>query len=157
MSIPLGPVPFTLQTMVLAMLPGVLAPRDAVMTVAVYLVLGIAGLPVFSNMMGGLGVIVGPTGGFLWGFLVGMVAAGAVSRIKGLPEPAREVLSRAALLVISYTFGTAQLMIVGSMALPAALAAAVLPFIVPDIVKMSVGTVLARAVARALPAPVQSR
>ncbi len=143
--------------MVLAMLPGVLAPRDAVMTVAVYLVLGIAGLPVFSNMMGGLGVIVGPTGGFLWGFLVGMVAAGAVSRIKSLPESVREVLSRAALLTISYAFGTAQLMIVGSMALPAALAAAVLPFIVPDIVKMSVGAILARAVARALPAPAQSR
>lgn len=150
-SIPLGPVPFTLQTLVLAMLPGVLAPREAVLTVATYLVLGGVGLPVFSNMMGGIGVLLGPTGGFLWGFLIGMVAATAIARIERLPQTARDVLSRGALLLISYALGTAQLMVVGSLALPAALAVAVLPFAVPDVVKMAVGVIIARAVARALP------
>lgn len=92
-SIPLGPVPFTLQTLVLAMLPGVLAPREAVLTVATYLVLGGVGLPVFSNMMGGIGVLLGPTGGFLWGFLIGMVAATAIARIERLPQTARRALA----------------------------------------------------------------
>ena len=150
-SIPLGPVPFTLQTLVLAMLPGVLAPREAVLTVATYLVLGVVGLPVFSNMMGGLGVILGPTGGFLWGFLIGMVAATAIVRIERLPQAVCDTLSRGVLLLISYALGTVQLMIVGSLTLPAALAAAVVPFVVPDAIKMAVGVVVARAVARAQP------
>lgn len=154
-SVPIGPVPFTLQTLVLAMLPGVLGGREAVLTVAAYLILGIAGLPVFSNMMGGLGVIAGPTGGFLWGFLLGMVAAVRIEALEGVPALPREVLSRSALLVISYVLGTAQLVIVGSMALPAALAVAVLPFVVPDIVKAAAGVALARAVSRALPARVR--
>lgn len=151
-SIPFGPVPFTLQTLVLAMLPGVLAPADAVATVGVYLLLGALGLPVFSNMMGGLGVIAGPTGGFLWGFLVGMALAGGMSRLERSPRVVRDVLSCAAILLTSYALGTVQLMIVGNMDLPAALAVAVLPFVVPDVVKMAVGVSLARAVSRALPA-----
>ena len=102
-------------------------------------------------MMGGIGVLLGPTGGFLWGFLIGMVAATAIARIERLPQTARDVLSRGALLLISYALGTAQLMVVGSLALPAALTVAVLPFAVPDVVKMAVGVIIARAVARALP------
>lgn len=66
-SVPLGPVPFTLQTLVLAMLPIALGGRDAVVTVALYLVLGSLGLPVFSGFSGGIASLVGPTGGFLWG------------------------------------------------------------------------------------------
>ena len=105
----------------------------------------------FSNMMGGLGVILGPTGGFLWGFLIGMVAATAIVRIEHLPQAVCDTLSRGILLLISYALGTVQLMIVGSLTLPAALAAAVVPFVVPDAIKMAVGVVVARAVARALP------
>ena len=150
-SIPLGPVPFTLQTLVLAMLPGVLAPADAVATVAVYVLLGALGLPVFSGMMGGIGVVLGPTGGFLWGFLVGMVLAAGVARLTRLPRVVRDVLSRAAILGASYALGAVQLMIVGDMDAPAALAVAVLPFAVPDVIKMAVGTSLSRAVSRALP------
>ena len=69
-TIPFGPVPFTLQTLAVALVPQVLARREAVFTVAAYLVLGAIGLPVFSGFQGGIGVLAGPTGGFLWGFLV---------------------------------------------------------------------------------------
>ena len=70
-SIPLGPVPFTLQTMALALLPAVLDGATACAAVGVYLLLGALGLPVFSGFGSGIASIVGPTGGFLWGFLLG--------------------------------------------------------------------------------------
>ena len=58
-TIPFGPVPFTLQTLAVALVPQVLGRREAVFTVAAYLVLGAIGLPVFSGFQGGIGVLAG--------------------------------------------------------------------------------------------------
>ncbi len=157
-SVPLGPIPFTLQTLALALLPAVLDRPAAVVAVAVYLLLGAVGLPVFSGFSGGLVRIVGPTGGFLWGFLIGIFAA--TSLVKALPKSmplyARVLVGDVALLLISYVCGTAQLMVVASMDLAPALAAAVLPFIIPDAVKLAVGAGIGCTVARALPAAVRA-
>ena len=149
-SIPLGPVPFTLQTLVLAMLPGVLAPREAVLTVATYLVLGVVGLPVFSNMMGGLGVILGPTGGFLWGFLLGSALGALALELKALPELARHALCALVMLVTSYVLGTVHLASYLSVSLPAAALSAVVPFVLPDLIKLGVGVTVGLRVRRAL-------
>lgn len=65
-TVPLGPVPFTMQTFVLALLPQVMTTRDALFTVVVYLLLGAVGVPVFSGFQGGLGVLLGPTGAISW-------------------------------------------------------------------------------------------
>lgn len=148
-SIPLGPVPFTLQTLVLALLPGALGGRDAVVTVALYLVLGGLGLPVFSGFSGGIASLVGPTGGFLWGFLVGTLAAAAVLHVKQLPEHARDIVAAVVMLLIAYALGTAQLMILMGMTPVEALTVAVVPFIVPDAVKLTVGVHIGRVVRRA--------
>ena len=67
-SVPLGPVPFTLQTFVMVFALLALAPKECLAAIAGYLILGGVGLPLFSSMRGGLGVLAGPTGGFLWGF-----------------------------------------------------------------------------------------
>lgn len=151
-TIPFGPVPFTLQTLAVALVPQVLGRREAVFTVAAYLVLGAIGLPVFSGFQGGIGVLAGPTGGFLWGFLVGMVPAATIMGISRMPRAAAAGLGCAVLLLISYALGTLQIMFVGGMELPAALAVAVLPFVVPDIVKLIAACALARAVNHALAA-----
>ena len=74
-ALPLGPVPFTLQTFVLAFSLMVLRPGECLAALGAYLLLGAAGVPVFSGMRGGIGMILGATGGFLWGFLLGAVAA----------------------------------------------------------------------------------
>lgn len=148
-SIPLGPVPFTLQTLVLALLPIALGGRDAVVTVALYLVLGVLGLPVFSGFSGGVASLVGPTGGFLWGFLVGTVAAAAVLHIQQLPEHARDIVAAIAMLLVSYALGTAQLIILMGMDPAEALMVAVVPFIVPDAVKLTAGVHIGRVVRRA--------
>ena len=149
-SIPFGPVPFTLQTLVVALLPQVLPPRDAVLTVVSYVLLGCVGLPVFSSFQGGIGVLAGPTGGFIWGFILSMVPAAAIMHAGRLSRGLRVPLGAAVLLVICYVLGCAQLMLVSGMGLPAALAAAVLPFVIPDLAKVAVSMALARAVNRVL-------
>ena len=69
---PIGPVPFTLQTMVLAMVPAALDPGTAVLSVASYVLLGALGLPVFAGGASTM-ALVGPSAGFLFGFLPGVV------------------------------------------------------------------------------------
>ena len=151
-SIPFGPVPFTLQTLALAVLPAALDRGTAVLAVAAYVLLGGIGLPVFAGFAGGMGALAGPTGGFLWGFVLGMLAATALMRVlpQTLPPFGRALAANVLLLLVTYACGTAQLMAVASMGLAAALAVAVLPFIVPDAVKLIVGTQVGCAVRRAL-------
>lgn len=156
-TVPLGPVPFTMQTFVLALLPQVVSTRDAVFTVVVYLLLGAVGVPVFSGFQGGLGVLMGPTGGYLLGFAAGMPVAGAVAHADVLPRRARGVAAGIALLAVSYVLGTSQLMNVYGIDAPAALAVAVVPFVVPDVVKVAMSVGVAERINRALGAVAEGR
>lgn len=74
-TVPIGPVPFTLQMFAVTFAIVVLSPREAIAAIVGYLALGAVGVPVFSGMRGGIGVLAGPTGGFLWGYLFGVAAA----------------------------------------------------------------------------------
>ena len=149
-TVPLGPVPFTMQTFVLALLPQVMRTRDAMFTVVVYLLLGAVGVPVFSGFQGGIGVLLGPTGGYLLGFAAGMPVAGAVMHASVLPRRVRGVAAGVALLAVSYVLGTLQLMNVYALDAPAALAVAVVPFVVPDVAKVALSVGVAERVNRAL-------
>ncbi|MBM6867404.1 biotin transporter BioY [Collinsella tanakaei] len=150
-TVPIGPVPFTLQTMALAILPAALDRKTACAAVAVYLLLGAIGLPVFSGFGGGIASIAGPTGGFLWGFMLGTLAGTTVESLLPARVPlfARSLAASATMLAVSYACGAVQLMIIGSMDAAAALAVAVLPFVIPDAVKLAVGTSIGCSVARA--------
>ena len=156
-TVPLGPVPFTMQTFVLALLPQVMRTRDAVFTVVVYLLLGATGVPVFSGFQGGLGVLLGPTGGYLLGFAAGMPVSGAVAHANALPRSARGVVAGIALLAVSYVLGTLQLMHVYALDAPTALAVAVAPFVVPDVVKVVASVGVAERINRALGAVAEGR
>lgn len=152
-TIPLGPVPFTLETMVLVIILCTLSPGEAIACVACFLLMGAFGLPVFSGMRGGLSVLTGPTGGFLFGFLVGMAVAAPLRAflLKLKPDGwMADIVSAVVLLVISYALGWAQLMVVAGMGPGAAFLAACAPFIIPDAIKIAVGIMVARAVTRAL-------
>lgn len=76
-AIPIPPVSFTLQTFAVCLSLGLLGGKWGSVSILLYLLLGAVGLPVFSGFRGGIGTILGPTGGFLWGFL----AAGPVYRL----------------------------------------------------------------------------
>lgn len=148
--LPLGPVPFTLQTLVLAMVPAVLDPATSVFTVLAYVVLGAVGLPVFAGFNGGIGALAGPTGGFLWGFVLGCTLAGALAKVLDgrIGAYPRALVCAAALVLVSYVCGTVQLMALMNLDLAGALAIAVIPFVVPDAVKVAVGARLGCTVAR---------
>lgn len=149
-TVPLGPVPFTLQTLVLAMLPAVLGGRGAVAAVGLYLLVGAVGLPVFSGFSGGMGQLLGPTGGFLWGFLLGSALGALALELKALPELARHALCALVMLVTSYVLGTMHLASYLSVSLPAAALSAVVPFVLPDLIKLGVGVTVGLRVRRAL-------
>ena len=108
-TVPIGPVPFTLQTMALAFVLVAMSPVQSTLAVMLYLVLGAAGLPLFSGMRGGVGVLLSPTGGFLIGFALAALAALVIRRVMD-DSPARDVVVVVALIVCSYVFGWAWLM-----------------------------------------------
>lgn len=77
-TVPIGPIPVTLQMFAFTFAIVLLSPKECLSAVAGYLVLGAIGVPVFSGMRGGVGVLMGPTGGFLWGYLFGAAAGAAL-------------------------------------------------------------------------------
>lgn len=111
--IPLGPVPLTLQTVVLQVLAWVFPPHQATRSVALYLVLGLVGFPVFSGGGGGLGHFAGPTGGYLLGFLVAtFVIQAAQSRFRATPGSIISGLILHTVLILG--FGALWLLILGN-------------------------------------------
>ncbi|MEG0322556.1 MAG: biotin transporter BioY [Raoultibacter sp.] len=165
-TVPFGPVPFTMQVFVMIFALIALSPRECIASIAGYLIIGAIGLPVFSAMRGGIGVIFGPTGGFLWGYLMGAVVALLVMQVllgkrqnaealDGRSNNARHELmiyfiGAAVFLAVMYVCGWAQLMVVTGMSPWAAFLSAVGPFVIIDCIKTVVAVFTARAVKKAL-------
>jgi biotin transport system substrate-specific component len=139
-SVPFVPVPLTLQTL-FVLLSGVLLRRWGFFPPLCYLALGALGLPVFHNGLAGVGVLLGPTGGFIVGFVV----AGLVA---GLAYERREASIRVIGLVIAglavYACGAGWLVLSSGATLSAAFAVAVLPFLPGDAVKTAAAYALGK-------------
>ena len=141
-------VPFTMQTFGVFLALLLLGGKRGTICMAVYLLLGAVGLPVFSGFRGGVGALVGSTGGYLVGFIVSALLMWALS---GFARKSRWTLaaSMALSLAACYAFGTAWFVIVSvragkAMTFGAALSMCVLPYIVPDAAKLCLAGVLAR-------------
>ena len=141
-------VPFTMQTFGVFLALLLLGGKRGTICMAVYLLLGAVGLPVFSGFRGGVGALVGSTGGYLVGFIVSALLMWALS---GFARKSRWTLaaSMALSLAACYAFGTAWFVIVSvragkAMTVGAALSMCVLPYIVPDAAKLWLACVLAR-------------
>lgn len=158
-TVPIGPIPFTLQVFVVTLVLLVLPDKLPIAAVAGYLVLGAVGVPVFSGMRGGIGMLMGPTGGFLIGYLVAAIVCVPVARlIRGArPESisvAREVLTGVAVgvvyLLIIYVCGWAQYIVVANVTPEQSFAVTVAPFVVVDAIKIVAAIVVSLIVRRAL-------
>lgn len=136
-SIHLGAVPVTLQVFVVLLAGLLLRPRAAAAALAAYLLLGAVGVPVFAGGLGGLGVLAGPTGGYLLGFAIAapFVSATAALLARRFPPAVAEVLACSAGIAVIYTLGWLQLSLVTGMGASQAFVAGVAPFIVLDAVK----------------------
>jgi biotin transport system substrate-specific component len=157
-SIPVGSVPFTLQVLFVLLAGMVLGPRLAALSVLAYLALGLVA-PVYAGGTSGLGVLFGPTGGYLWGFVLAALITGAVSA-RGNASLARFV--GAGLLGIApiYVLGAAWLAAQLHLGLGAALVAGVAPFVWLDVLKAVAAGLAARSLVSlplGLPAPQRGR
>ncbi|QLQ15450.1 MAG: biotin transporter BioY [Micropruina sp.] len=154
-AIPLGPVPITLQTLAVVLTGLVLGPWRAFAATALYLAVGLLGLPVFAGGAGGLGVLGKPTIGYLLSFPIAALVAGGLVRawvpaVRGLALLWFFLAATAASVVI-HTAGIAGLMTILHVDLGKALAID-LPFVPVDLAKNVVAAGLAAAVHKAFPA-----
>ena len=137
-AVPVSPVPISLGTLAVYLIVVTAGTAYALMSCLVYLLLGFAGLPVFSGYMGGAGRLLGPTGGYLIGFLALIVTAGAFTgRFQDRrKERLFSLIGLALGTVVLYLFGTGWLAMISGMGFYEALWAGVIPFIPGDLVKM---------------------
>ena len=166
-SLPIGPVPFTLQTFMLFSMMIAFGGRRTSIGVAVYLLLGAIGVPVFANFKGGIDSLLGPTGGFLIGFLIASLAYIVLDILltplrKKLQSKKTKYVYYGILVllcdIVMYVFGLGWFIKVYSAANGSdgifmnALKWCLIPFIVPDLVKIvfaiTVGTTIKPVVGR---------
>lgn len=155
--LPVSPVPIVLQNF-FVLLAGLLLPmRWAVASVGLYLGLGAVGLPVFSAARGGLAHFVGPTGGYLVGFLPAVALCALISRpagaragdgrdagTPGRSRAVRDTAAAVAATAVVYALGTPWLAHVMDLSPGAAIAAGILPFLPGDALKIAAAVVVAR-------------
>lgn len=146
--IPLPPVPVTLQTFFLYLAAALLGGRLAALSQVVYLLIGIIGLPVFAGGKGGLGVLFGPTGGYLIGFVAAAYLTGKLIQWQKTPGLPGLAVAMALGTAVIYLLGAAQLTLVAHLTWGRALAVGVLPFLVGDAVKIGVAAFVAQRVRR---------
>jgi len=141
-AIPIGPVPIVLQNMFVLLAGLLLGPAWGAACVAVYLLVGLAGLPVFAGGTSGIGKLFGPTGGYLLGYLPAVLVTGVISRTLG-EKPGGDVLAMAAGSVIVYAAGVPWLKIAFSLSWGKAVTAGMVPFLLGDVLKIAAAAVIA--------------
>ncbi len=147
-SIPLT-VPITLQTMGVCLTTGLLGTKRGTLSVVIYILLGLIGLPVFSGFKGGVGVLFGVTGGYIVGFIFTALIVGIFSKLFKYKTWALFV-SMVLGIVICYFFGTVWFLLlynksnVDTMSISAVLSVCVTPFIGFDIIKIILSVIICK-------------
>ncbi len=157
-SIPIGPVPFTLQSYFVLLSGMILGSRSGAMVVVVYLVMGLMGLPVFSGGKAGVSILVSPTFGYLVGFVFASFLVGRIIESKSRPSTVTWVLAPLVGLLPIYAFGVAYLYMIYNTVIsplnPISLATAfkmgIYPFLLVDLAKALLAGFSGRAIETAL-------
>lgn len=147
LSLPVGPVPINLATLSVLLAGGILGAKYGTVSQAVFVLLGVFGLPVFAGLKGGAGVLAGPTGGYLLGYIAAAWVVGLFSRKSG---PAVRAGSMALGTAVCYILGTAWFMFSTKTALLAALSLCVFPFLIGDAAKIAAAAFLVPKLRRAV-------
>ncbi len=148
--VPAPLIEFTMQTFAIFMALAVLGGRWGTYAVTAYLLLGAVGAPVFAGFRGGLGVMLGATGGYIVGFLVQALLYWAITARLGESLPVKTLACVAGLAVL-YAFGTAWYVVFYTRAsspvsILTALGYCVFPFVVPDLLKLGLALALSRRI-----------
>lgn len=144
--IPFSPVPVTLQVFFVLLAGSMLKSKWGSLSMIVYTLLGVAGLPVFSGGSSGLGVLFGPTGGYIFGFIAAAFLIGKLAEEverAGKSGLAVNVLNMSAGILVIYVLGVTQLMLVAEMGPRTAITLGAIPFIPGEIVKTAIAAYIA--------------
>lgn len=140
--LPGTPIPIVLQNMFIMLAALLLGPWWGLLAVAFYLLFGIVGMPVFSGGTGGIAKLLGPTGGYLVGYIPAVIIIGLISGIGRRTIPANLAACVAGMAIV-YTFGVVRLKTVLNAGWGQSLAAGLYPFLIGDGIKIVLASLLA--------------
>lgn len=146
-AIVIGPVPVTMTIFAIALTAFSVGSVKSAAATLLYILIGLVGLPVFSNFQGGVGVIMNPTGGFIFSYVFVALILGRCTKTKNILHIC--LLCTAALLVC-YFFGTVWFVSVTQSTVAYALSVCIVPFIPFDIIKLVLAYIAGSAIRRAL-------
>lgn len=151
LTVPFGDIGFTMQTFALFLTLGLLGGRKGCLTCTAYLLLGAVGLPVFHGFQGGAGILLGATGGYLAGFLAAAAVYWAVTGLLGQKLWVKGIAMGLGCLTC-YAFGTLWFFLAytggNGLSLGAVLAKCVLPYLIPDALKLGLALALTKKLSR---------
>lgn len=148
LSIPVGPVPVSLTSFVIYLTVFLLGPKLSVVSCLVYLAIGAVGFPVFSGFQGGLQKLAGPTGGYLIGFVLTAFTGGII--IEKSNNSFTKITGLFAATLITYLFGTLWFIFQTKCTFGYAITVCVLPFVLFDVIKIIIATLLGQSLRSAL-------
>lgn len=148
-TIPLGLVPLTGQTLAVGLIASIVPPLVGTWAIGIYLLLGLIGLPVFAGSTAGLAALFGPTGGYLWGFFLYIWLVGAFSNLT--KQTLALIIGNIIGATIQLFAGAYWLVISAHLSWSAAINSGVMPFLLPAIIKVVLVVVVAKAILRRLP------
>ena len=141
LSLPIGPVPVSLATLGIYLTMYILGTKRGVIACLLYVLIGLVGLPVFSGFSGGITKLAGPTGGYIVGYLpMAWVTGLVVTRFE--KKPLLCIVGMELATWMLYLMGTAWLAYSAGMTFGKAFGIGVLPFILPDLIKIVLSAVI---------------
>lgn len=140
-SVPVFDISFTLQTLAVFLTLGLLGGKWGSAAILIYLLLGAVGIPVFSGFQGGIGILAGVTGGYLWGFLAAGLTYWLLERFGKLP-------AMIAGQAVCYLCGSLWFLLYAGGGLWVILLRCVIPYLIPDGVKIALAYILSRRLSR---------
>lgn len=147
LSLPIGPVPITLQTFAVLMIGYLLSPKNAVLATSIYLIMGLFGLPIFSNFMGGFQSFLLPSFGFILGFI-----PASYLQAKYLTKYSNLAIAGIINFAVTYVIGLTYMALILNIYLNSQLnfvgilMAGMIPFIPGDLLKLVVGVFIAKRI-----------
>ncbi len=145
--IPLGftPVPITLQTLMVLLSGALLGSYYGALAMLLYIAVGALGLPVFAGGSSGIGVLLGPTGGYLFSYFIAAFVIGKMLEKKKNKKFVHYAIAMVPATLIIYLLGGAQGMLVTGLSLRAIITGWILPFIIGDIIKLLLAAYIAKS------------
>lgn len=149
LTFPIAVIPLTGQTFAVGLAATILDKKTSTWALVLYMLLGVLGLPVFAGMSGGLGILMGPTGGFIIGFVFNTLITSSWLEKFGYTT-AQSIIANLLGAAVTLFFGTIWLWLALGTTLTSAITAGFIPWIIPGIIKGVAAAVLGLVVRRAL-------